>query len=319
MHSYGYRLAGIPRTGQAGVLGQSENTGEGRLRPRGAGERGASAGAGARLGTERSVPAFSRPLAGTKGGLREKCGLAAVWLFLAGAAAAQTAGPAVGGAASQSAEKPAGFPWQNETLHYTMNWQSGLPVGDVYFTARKSDGGGWSFEVSGNAGVPGFAVNDKYRSSTAGADLCSTAFERETDHVGRKGREKSTFDQRAGTGLRVTLLPEGGGQSDFFIGTCARDAVAYSYFARLELGQGRVPASAQTYLGAAYATSMVYTGAQDIPVGNKNVTTDHLNVAVKGPKADFHFEVFYARDAARTPLKIRVPLSMGTFTLDLAR
>jgi hypothetical protein len=244
--------------------------------------------------------------------------LAALWLFLAGAAAAQTAGPAAGQAAPKAAEKPAGFPWQNETLHYTMNWQSGLPVGDVSFTARKADDGGWFFDVAGNAGVPGFAVSDKYRSTT-GADLCSKALERETDHAGRKGREKSTFDQRAGTGQRVTLLPDGGGQSDFFIGTCARDAVSYAYFARLELGQGRVPASAQTYLGAAYATSMAYTGAQDIAVGNKTVTTDHLNVSIKGPKADFHFEVFYARDAARTPLQIRVPLSMGTFTLDLVR
>ena len=235
--------------------------------------------------------------------------LAAVWLAMAGAAAAQTA--------AQPAPAPTGFPWQNETLHYTMNWQSGLPVGDVYFAARKA-GGGWSFEVAGNAGVPGFAVNDKYRSTTD-ADLCSKTLERETDHAGRKGREKSTFDQRAGTGQRVTLLPDGGGQSDFFIGTCARDAVAYAYFARLELGQGRVPPSAQTYLGAAYATSMAYTGPQDIAVGNKTVTTDHLNVSVKGPKADFHFEAFYARDAARTPLQIRVPLSMGTFTLDLVR
>jgi hypothetical protein len=143
--------------------------------------------------------------------------------------------------------------------------------------------------------------------------------ERETNHAGKKGSEKLTFDQKAGTAVRATLFPEGGGKSDFFIGTCARDAVAYSYYAREELGQGRVPASAQTYFGSAYSTSMVYTGSQDITVGNKRVTTDHLNVSVKGPASDFHFEVFYARDAARTPLQIRVPLSMGTFTLDLVR
>jgi hypothetical protein len=54
-------------------------------------------------------------------------------------------------------------------------------------------------------------------------------------------------------------------------------------------------------------------------VGGRNVTTDRLTVSVKGPKADFRFEAFYARDPARTPLQIRVPLSMGTFTLDLVR
>jgi hypothetical protein len=241
--------------------------------------------------------------------------LAALWLLLAGAAAAQPPGPRTG---PQAAGKLAGFPWQNETLHYTMNWQSGLPVGDVYFNARKTEPGGWAFDVTGNAGVPGFAVNDKYRSTT-GADMCSIALERETDRAGRKGIERSTFDQKTGAGRRVTLLPKDGGQTDFFIGPCARDAVAYAYFARLELGQGRVPPGAQTYLGAAYATSMVYTGAQDIVVGGKKVTTDHLNVSVKGPKSDFHFEVSYARDPARTPMQIRVPLSMGAFTLDLVR
>jgi hypothetical protein len=64
---------------------------------------------------------------------------------------------------------------------------------------------------------------------------------------------------------------------------------------------------------------MVYAGAEDITVGNKKATTDHLTVSVKGPKSDFHFEVYYARDPARTPLQIRVPLSMATFTLDLVR
>lgn len=236
--------------------------------------------------------------------------MAALWLAMAGAAVAQTA--------AQPAPAPTGFPWQNESLHYTMNWQSGLAVGDVYFSARKTDGGGWDFEVRGNAGVPGFAVTDRYLSSTS-SDLCSISLDRGTDHGGKKGREKTTFDQKAGNGQRVTVFPEDGGKSDFFIGTCARDAVAYSYYAREELGQGRVPASAQIYLGSAYNVNMVYAGAQDITVGNKKVTTDHLNVTVKGPKSDFHFEVYYGRDAARTPLQIRVPLSMATFTLDLVR
>jgi Protein of unknown function (DUF3108) len=253
------------------------------------------------------------------------CRMAALWLFVTGAAAAQTPPPAAGQTvrpASQTPSPPAdkltGFPWQNESLHYTMNWQSGLAVGDVYFTARKAEGGGWSLDVAGNAGVPGFAVNDRYHSNT-GADLCATSFERETDHAGKKGRERTTFDRSAGSAKRVTLLPEDGGQTDFSAAGCSRDALAYAYFARLELGQGRVPAGARTYLGASYSVSMVYTGAQDIVAGGKKVTTDHLNVAVRGPKADFRFEAFYARDPARTPLQIRVPLKMGTFTLDLVR
>jgi hypothetical protein len=243
--------------------------------------------------------------------------LAALWLVLAGAAAAQAPSPAIGQPPAQPTPKLTGFPWQNETLKYTMSWQSGLPIGDVTFNARKSDSG-WDFEVSGSLGIPGFAISDKYLAS-AGADLCSASLERDTNHAGKVGREKTTFDQKGGHAQRVTLQPDGGGKSEMKIGTCARDAVAYSYYAREELGQGRMPPSVDTYFGSAYKVSMVYTGSQDLTVNKQRVITDHVNVSVKGSRSDFHFEVFYARDPARTPLQIRVPLSMGTFSLDLVK
>jgi hypothetical protein len=64
---------------------------------------------------------------------------------------------------------------------------------------------------------------------------------------------------------------------------------------------------------------MEYTGAMTIPVADKPTVTDHVLVYLKGPKADFNFEIFFARDPARTPLIIRVPLAMGTFSMELVR
>jgi hypothetical protein len=57
----------------------------------------------------------------------------------------------------------------------------------------------------------------------------------------------------------------------------------------------------------------------DIPVSGKPVTTDHVNVSVKGPASDFTFEIYYARDPARTPLLIKIPVSVGTVSLELVR
>ncbi len=219
-----------------------------------------------------------------------------------------------------AAAQPSGFPWQNESLRYTMNWQSGLSVGDGTLTAHKGDNG-WEFEAAVNAGVPGFAVNDKIRSSST-QSLCSTELERDFNHAGKKTREKTTFDQKAGSAERVTLFPDGGdkpGKSAFDIPSCARDALTFLYYARVELGQGRMVPAQKLFFGSAYNVKMEYTGAQDLVVDKKATVTDHLVVTVRGPKSDFHFEVFYARDAARTPLQIKVPLSMGTFTLDLVR
>jgi hypothetical protein len=223
-------------------------------------------------------------------------------------------------ALSAAAPAQTGFPWQNESLRYTMSYQSGLSVGEGALTARKS-GDGWNFEASVNAGVPGFAINDKIRSS-ATQTLCSNTFERDFSHAGKKTGEKTTFDQKAGSAERMTLVPDGGtkpGRSTFDIPTCARDALAFLYYARVELGQGRMVAPQKVFFGSAYDVRMDYTGAQNIVVDKKSTVTDHLMVTVRGPKSNFNFEVFYARDPARTPLQIKVPLSMGAITLDLVR
>jgi hypothetical protein len=227
--------------------------------------------------------------------------VAAVALGLAAAASAQT-----------------GFPFQDESLHYSVNWPSGLSLGEATFTAHRT-AAGWDFDMSLDAGVPGFAVNDKFRSS-ATADLCSTSLDRDLSQGGRKSREKTEFDQANGVAHRVTLFPAGGGQSDFNIGACARDALTLLYYARRELGQGRVPPAQQAYFGSAYSVRMDYTGAQSISVNEKPpVVTDHVAVSVKGPKSDLSFEVFFARDAARTPLLVKVPFSVGTVSMELVR
>ena len=201
-----------------------------------------------------------------------------------------------------------------------MSWQSGLKVGEANLSAHKGEEG-WSFEASVNAGVPGFAVDDRIRSSSTQA-LCSLTLDREFSHADKKTREKTTFDQKAGTAERTTLLPDGGtkpGKSNFDIQSCARDALAFLYYARVEMGQGRMAPATRVFFGSAYNVKLDYTGAQDIVVAKKPATTDHIVVSVRGPKSDFHFEVFFARDAARTPLQVKIPLSMGTFTMDLVR
>lgn len=223
-------------------------------------------------------------------------------------------------ACGTAAQAQTGFPWQNETLRYTMNWQSGLSVGEGTLTAQKS-GDGWDFGATVNAGVPGFTVSDKIHSH-ATQSLCSALLDRDFNHAGKKTHEKTTFDQKAGTAERTTLFPDGGtvpGRSTFDIQSCARDALTYLYYARAELGQGRMVAPQKVFLGSAYDVRMDYTGAQNILMDKKFTVTDHLMVTVRGPKSNFNFEVFYARDAARTPLQIKIPLSMGIFTLDLVR
>ena len=215
-------------------------------------------------------------------------------------------------AAAASAQQ--GFPFTNESLKYNINYASGLSLGEANFNATHS-AGGWEFDASLNAAVPGFAMVDHLRGS-ATDDLCSTQFTRDLSNGKKKTREKTTFDEKVGKGHRVTTMPTDGGETTFTIPSCARDALTYVYYGRRELGQGRVPHAQDVYFGGPYSARMDYTGAQNITVKGKPTVTDHLVISVKGPKSDFSFEVFYARDAARTPLQIRIPHRPGRSQLE---
>ena len=210
-----------------------------------------------------------------------------------------------------------GFPFQDETLHYSVNWPSGLSLGEAAFTAHHISTG-WAFEASLDAGVPGFSISDKFGAS-ATTDLCSAEFVRNLSHGSRSTHEKTTFDQHGGTAHRVTQLPKDGGITDFDIPSCARDALTYVYYVRREMGQGRVAPAQKVFFGAGYQVSLQYTGAVDIKVGDKPAVTDRVVASLKGPKANSTFEIFFARDAARTPLLVKIPLSLGTLSVELVR
>jgi hypothetical protein len=213
-----------------------------------------------------------------------------------------------------------GFPFTNETLHYTVSWSSGLGLGEAHFTATrgkspKRQDEQWAFEFALDAAVPGFAVADRYR-STASVDLCSMTFDKQFTHGSRKSHERIEFDERAGLARRDA---QGGGKSEVAISQCARDALTFLYYARRELGQGRVPPHEDVLFGGAYQVRLQYTGAQTIKVNDKKSESDRVVTTLKGPASEITFEMFFARDAARTPLLIRVPLSLGIFSLELAR
>jgi len=211
-----------------------------------------------------------------------------------------------------------GFPFTNETLRYAVRWPTGVSLGEAHMGAARSKAGAverWTFEFGLAASVPGFAVDDSYHAS-ASLDLCSATFEKETAHGSRKTHERIEFDDHAGIARRETL---GAGKSDVPISQCGRDALTFLYFARRELGQGRVPPPEDVVLGAKYNARLEYTGEQTIKVGGKPAITDRVIATLRGPASEISFEMFFARDPARTPLLIRVPLSLGVFSMELSR
>jgi hypothetical protein len=218
-----------------------------------------------------------------------------------------------------AADQLTGFPFQNETLRYRVVWPGGKALGEVTLGAQQTDGGGWSFDMSTNVAIPIVPIADRYKASAATLDLCSATLTREISHGNKRVIERTEFDQKTNQAVRQTTVPAGGGKTELALPTCARDALTYQFFARREMGQGRIPPAGKVFFGSPYEVKTNYTGAMDFPFAGKTKTTDKLEVSVKGPASDFKLEIYYDRDAARTPLLIKIPVAIGTVSLELVR
>jgi Protein of unknown function (DUF3108) len=232
--------------------------------------------------------------------------LASIWLlFFSGTAPTAPAAPA-----------PTGFPYTSESLDYSVNWPTGLNLGEAHLRASKGSDR-WEFEFSLDAAVPGFAISDHDRSE-ANTDLCSLELEKQTTHGQHTAHERTVFDYEHATATRTTLV-EGGGHTDVSISHCAHDGLDYIFYARRELSQGRLPQQETVLFGASYSVRMAYTGEQDVTVANKRHQADHVVLYLKGPTADSTVDIFFDRDPARTPLIVKAPFALGTFSMELAR
>lgn len=234
--------------------------------------------------------------------------LLAAWLTI-GTCFAQSALPA------QPPKAPAA-PFGDESLSYSVNWPSGLGLGEAQFVSKRTDDR-WRFAFSLDAAVPGFIVSDSYQSIAAG-DFCSVEFVKTFAHGKKKGGEKVAFDAQKGVASRQTLA-SGGGKSEISAPGCARDALAFLYFLRRELSQGRIPPPQTVFFGGPYQLKLEYGGKQTVRVNDRQVEAERLRASLKGPASETSFELFFARDAVRTPVMIRVPFALGTFSMELVR
>jgi hypothetical protein len=209
-----------------------------------------------------------------------------------------------------------------ETLHYSIEWPSGLSLGEASLRSDRTGDGtaatpGWDFELNLDASVPGFAIRDQYR-STSNLDFCSEQLQKKTSHGGRKNEERVTFGPDKDTITRETMSGDkSGGKTVVNVSSCARDALTLLQFVRRELAQGRVPPQQPAILGAAYQVRLEYLGGTSVRLGSQQIEADRFRTSIKGPASDMTLELFFAHDAVRTPVMLKIPLSLATFTVEL--
>jgi hypothetical protein len=203
---------------------------------------------------------------------------------------------------------------KGESLRYNVNWPSGLSLGEAELTASPTESA-LNFMFRMDASVPGFAVTET-ANSRATKDYCSLELNKKGTRGKRKIDEKTEFDSAR---MKANRSTEGGGKSELSISPCAKDAVTFINFIRRELAAGRLPAQQKVYYGGAYSVRVTFAGTQRIVVGGEPAETDKLLAAIKGPASELTAELFFAKDAARTPLLVQVPLTMGRFSMELVR
>ena len=209
-----------------------------------------------------------------------------------------------------------GFPFTDETLNYALKYSTGIPLGEAHMIAKRDAVHGWTFNFSLDASIPAFPILDRFNAYD-GVDLCSLRFDRSSEHGKRKAHEVTWFDRTRSVAVRTTK--DGGGLTEIPVGLCPHDALSYLYFLRRELGQGRMPPNDVVLAGAQYRVSMLYVGVKTVERDKKQVETDQINYTIRGPASETHLEILFARDAARTPLVMRSPFSLGTFSMELVR
>jgi hypothetical protein len=201
---------------------------------------------------------------------------------------------------------------QPENLTYSINWPSGLSLGEGSITAVQS-GHHWDLSFKLEATIPGFPLRDEYRSRATEA-MCSLTFQKDSTHGTRLTSETSTFDAENKVMRRETSK---GGKSEVAIPACARDALAFLFFVRRELAQGRIPPAQTIFFGAPYQATLKLASTEQVRIGEQLMEADRLTITLKGPASSTNFDVSFARDAMRTPLVIRTQFAMGSFSMEL--
>ena len=207
----------------------------------------------------------------------------------------------------------------NESLHYSVNWPTGVSLGEATLVASSSPGasgqpGHMHFVFDLDAGAPGFTISDRYRSEASGT-FCSAEFEKSISHGPKRADDKETFDAESGTVTRGS----GSGQSQLSANPCGKDALAFLYFLREELSQGRLPQHETVFFGAPYEIRLSAAGTESIKVGGAPVDADRISAQASGPSSNISFEMLFLKDPAHTLALVRVPLALGKFSMELVK
>jgi Protein of unknown function (DUF3108) len=100
---------------------------------------------------------------------------------------------------------------------------------------------------------------------------------------------------------------------------CARDPLALLYHFRQQLALQQVPIGTPEevgdfYLGGDYSVRYEAVTPETVKLGAKQLDGDRFLITAQGSGSTHSFEMWIRPDSSRTPVAIRVPFSLATFS-----
>ena len=203
-----------------------------------------------------------------------------------------------------------------ERLTFNLLWPSGISFGEAFLEASRV-GEQIHLKATVVAELPQHRVSYSFTSITD-QQLCSIRFN-ETLREGQKTTETSSeFDQEK----HVVRSTRAGATTEHAIPACARDPLALHYHFRRQLALGQVPigtpeAVGAFYLGGDYAVRYEAITPESVKLGSKEWEGQRFLITARGSSGERSFEMWLRPDDARTPVAIRIPFSLATFSAEL--
>ena len=182
--------------------------------------------------------------------------------------------------------KLTGFPFQNETLRYTRQLARAASAGRRHLYGAQSRDGGWSFDVSLDAGVPGFADHGHATSPSATPELCSVELERDISHGSKKVTREDHVRSEEQSAHAQTTVP-GGRRQDRIRHSHPARATRWPSFISPGARWGRAACRprAEGLLRPRLRRADATTPARmTVRSATRPAVTDHVDVSVKGPR-----------------------------------
>ena len=203
-----------------------------------------------------------------------------------------------------------------ERLLFNLLWPSGITLGEAVLEASRTDEG-IRLVATVAAALPQHHIAYTF-TSLADEQLCSVQF-RETLREGKNTRETSfEFDQRN----HLVRRTRAGQTTESPIPACARDPLALLYHFRRQLAFSQLPVGTPEavgvfHLGEDYSVRYEAITPETVKLGTKQWEGDRFLVTARGSDGEHSFEMWVRPDTSRTPVAIRVPFSLATFSAEL--